>query len=270
MKTVKFILALVATLILSFSAYAQASHTDSTWFRHWSVGMTAGTDGVGTTATVLLGNHLQLRGGYSWFPEVSVGFNKKVQMTSPWEINEKIPIRFAHQTKGPNVFLDIFPSQYARIHYTIGLIATEGSRVIKVYTPNPLPIKPEEVATTGFAVGDRTITSDPEGYGAGYIDVRTLKPYIGVGCGRQCQVDKRVSFQFDCGVMYTGNPRVYSFDWTGYASGVKEPVEVEVTSKDLGTLDPAFMDVGEKGIIDFIESIPVQLVMRFSLCVRLF
>ena len=268
MKTFKFITALVAILILtSLSAQAQVSHTDSTWFRHWSVGVSVGKDGVGATAAVLLGNHLQLRGGYSWFPEVSIGFNKTVQMSSPWEIDQKIPLRLAHQKKGPNIFLDVYPSKSAKIHYTIGLIATDGRSVFRLYTPEPLPIKPEEMATTGFNVGSNTVTTDPSGYGTICMDINKLKPYIGIGAGRQCQVDSRVSFQFDCGFMYTGKPRVYSFDWTG---GVTEPKEVNIVSKDLVGLDPAFMDVGEKGIIDFVEGIPVALVLRIAFCVRLF
>ena len=83
MKHIKTVATLLVAILLSTATlFAQTnwSNTDSTWFRHYSVGVSAGTDGVGVSAAVLLGNHLQLRGGYAWFPKTEIKSNPMIDL----------------------------------------------------------------------------------------------------------------------------------------------------------------------------------------------
>lgn len=270
MKHIKTVAALLVAILLSTATlFAQTnwSNTDSTWFRHYSVGVSAGTDGVGVSAAVLLGNHLQLRGGYAWFPKTEIKSNPMIDMTSPWDIHEKVPVTYFHESRGAKVFLDFFPSQYSKAHFTIGLMNANGAATSGAYTPEPLPIAQEEMGTTGFNTGSNLITTDPNGRMQAYIDIANLRPYIGFGSGWQCSVRKRVSFTFDLGLLYIGSIRTYSFDWN---KGTGYPEEVEITSELLEGKDLDLFFNPKKGLLDIFRSLPVIPHMEFTVSVRLF
>lgn len=266
MKHPYLIIAAIAASLFLAAAPASAQYpTDGTWFRHLSAGVSAGTDGAGIALATPLGDNLQLRAGWSWFPEVGVKATGRVDMDSPWDIHQDVTVRAAHRTNGPSLLLDWFPSAGNGFHLSAGIVATDGRKAVRVYTPDPLPVDEADRASSGFVVGDRMVTTDPEGRAEGCLDINRVKPYLGVGFGRQCSLDGRVAFCLDLGAVYAGKPRVYSYDWT---SG--SPVEVDVTSADVKGLDGDFFGFTKTGVIDAARKVRILPSIRFTLTVRLF
>lgn len=259
------IAAFVAALFLTANTVSAQYPTDGTWFRHLSAGVSAGTDGVGVVVAAPLGDYLQIRAGWSWCPEVTATATGRVNMDFPWDIHEDVTVKAAHRTNGPSLMLDWFPDAENGFHLSAGIMANNGRKTIRAFTPDPLPIDEDDRASSGFVVGDRMVTTDHEGRAEGCVDINRVKPYLGMGFGRQCSLDGRVSFCFDMGAVYIGRPRVYSYDWTG-----TEPVEVDVTSADVNNLDATFFSFTKTGLIDIARKVRVLPTVRMTLTVRLF
>lgn len=266
MKRIITIIAVVASLLVAAGARAQ----DSSWIGHLSVGVTAGVDGVGFNLATPIGDRFQVRAGYSFMPKSQATFSNYVSLNEPWNIHGNVTVSGGIRWNGPTLFFDWFPApDRSHFHLTAGLVAVGGERAVRGWTPDPLPIDEEDRATTGFAVSSGTVTTDPDGRAEGFIDFLTPKPYLGIGSGRECRKDSRVSFAVDLGVMYAGRPRAYSFDWTGHAYG-EPPKEVEVTSADLGGLDGPFFDFTTEGLIDIARKMRFVPVLRLGLYVKIF
>ena len=266
MKKYITIIAVVVALATTHVSGAQ----ERPWIGHLAVGFTAGGEGLGINLATPLGDRFQLRAGYSMTPRLQATFSNYVSIDEPWSIHGPVTLSGSYQTKGPTLFLDFFPAPWSsRTHLTLGLVATDGRRVLRGWTPDPLPIDSEDMGTSGFTVADGTVTTDPEGRAEGFVDVMTLKPYLGFGAGRECCRDSRLSLTVDVGLVWFGKPRAYSFDWTAHAYG-GAPKEVEVTSADLANLDSPFFDFTDDGVIDIARKLRAAPLVRIGLYVKLF
>ncbi len=225
---------ILGALIISATAVAQK--TDSRLFNHLGIGVTAGIDGIGGQLAVTMGNHFQLRGGYS-FNEISTSkapfFAKKPfeEYVAPYLRfpADRLPSNIRESFKVPegstvdlagsmklgqfNLLLDFYPFTSGSFRITAGTFIG-GSHLIDV-TAGPLPCDPAEYNNAYIKLGDSRVGTDKDGVLK--FDVRrpSVKPYLGLGFGRG--VPKGiVSFGFDLGVMYnTSDFKMYTYDLDG-------------------------------------------------------
>ncbi len=259
-KTFAFLAALAVSL-LSFSAYAQE---DKQVFNHVALGVSAGIDGLGVEAILPATPFLQIRGGYSFFPYTY----KNTLNLGQYEMNGKtielnnIPLTASIWKGGlGKVLLDIYPGKTLPFHFVAGAFIGSGKLVGGCLDGSKAI--PQEDYKTGIGMNGITISSDEKGMV--YADAAVLKvlPYLGLGFGRGLNPNKRVTFSFELGVVYTGGIKATVYDYSN-PSGVQSHV---VTSKDLIADDGKQMD---GGVIDKVSGIPVLPMMKLGLYVRLF
>ncbi len=250
-KNILFI-ALLAMLKISQNASAQYIFTKSDKvdefgvFQHVGLGVFAGTSGWGVELGTPITDYLQLRAGYAFNHDFSADFD--VHYTSNNWVRDETEAEAKLKTGGFHALLDIYPSSEYTFHFTTGLFFGKE----RAFTAeNKEPIKN---GGGGLEIGDYIVGFDQNGIAHAAIEVKKVRPYVGLGFGRLVP-RSRVSFSFDMGVQFWGTPTVYGLsengkDWT------------KVTSKSLDNKD--------EGFIDILSDVKVYPVLKFTLSGRIF
>ena len=253
---IKHILLLTIMAFAVTGASAQDDN-DKNLFSHLSVGVTAGTPGIGADVAMPIGNYVQVRAGFSMMPKFKFGTDLELSdvpnvadayIPSTVEVEAKIGF-----TNG-KVLFDIFPFKKSAFHITAGAYFGSSS-VIKAYNKEDgLLIDVTEYNNShpnqmiGYELGDYLLTPDRNGNINAEIKTSGFKPYIGFGNGRAVP-KKRLGFMFEAGVMFWNSPKIY-------CNGE------ELKSENLDS------DSGD--IVKLISKIKIYPVINFRLCGRIF
>lgn len=232
-------------------------------FNHVAVGISVGIDGLGLEAATPLGDHFQLRGGYSIMP---FSYNKNMNFGTANVGNkprnmDNVPLN-AKLWKGGigNVLADWYPGN-GPFHVTAGVFIS--GKFASADADLRRSLDPEEYGTLGIGFeGGPAFTTDSEGFA--HVDARVLPvmPYVGIGAGRAIK-DGRVTFTFDLGALVTGGIKPQSYNYIRNSLNPSNPVEViDITSKAVNNRD--------NGWIDKISGIPVFPLLKFNVLVKLF
>ena len=278
MKKVVTLLLLALWAIPGLRAQAPAQtrapvQEDPFLFNHLSLGIVAGTDGLGGELAIPLGRNIILHGGYATtsLPFISYSRSFDVQTDSPWSIHEPVTGKATLTMDNARLIFDLFPYKTGVFHFSLGAVYNfNPNGFLHVSSADPLPIPSREFATTGIEIEhsgalSEYITTDPQGYlmadfRMGDLGVKNLRPYVGFGFGRAVS-EHPVTFNFDLGVIYCGSVKAYAYDYIN-ADAAGNPKDVEITSQVTSGYD--------EGVIDFLGKFPVYPVVKFSLFVKLF
>lgn len=233
-------------------------------FNHVALGLSAGLDGLGIEAATNLGNHFQLRAGYSLMP---FGYNKALNLGTAKIGGEtrsfnNVPLSVKMWQGGDGKLLaDWFPGE-GTFRVTAGLFVGSG----KFLTGNldlSKSLQADEYGRVGIGFeGGPAFTTDSKGIA--HVDAMVLKvmPYVGIGVGRAI-CDNRVTFSFDFGALVTGGIKPQSYNYIKNTLDPSKPVDViNVTSAAVNNKD--------KGWIDKISGIPVFPMLKLGVFVKLF
>lgn len=204
----KTIILSLAALILSVNAGAQV-------FDHLSIGLGAGTDGLGIELAAPLGNHVDIRAGYG--AAVGLvgytlhGIRLPEHPANPNSKDVPVPMKMGFGMNDARLLFNIYPSATKGFHFTVG--AYMGS---PAFLSGKLVNMPSDYETMGIDV-DGYVVKAKNGVLATKLAAPGLggksfavKPYVGIGFGRAVDRDRRVSFCFDLGVQYQGKAGLWA------------------------------------------------------------
>lgn len=184
----KTLLSIVVAIASTLSASAQ------NWFsydvcNHLSVGVEAGSPGIGLSAATTLGSHLQLRGGVTVMP--SFKFSNELMADyyydSSWTyggyyVDAEAKTGFVNG----NLLVDFFPAKNSSFHFTVGAYFG-GSKIIEAYNKEDGDL----LNYGNIHIGDYRLTPDEKGNINAQIKTNSFKPYVGLGFGRSVSKKKR-------------------------------------------------------------------------------
>ena len=284
----KYLISLIALSVLAQGAFAQDdAKNDSFFLNHVALGVTGGFDGVGGDIILPLGRHIQVRGGYStlaFYTYQSPAVH--VNITDPWTIDDDISASVNANVEGARLLFDFYPGRKGGLHFTVGAyygLNTERG-VIGITSTDPLPIPESEWGNTGIELKrdgapSEYVTTDKQGYLK--VDLRmgnpigeslgmpTLRPYAGIGFGRNLKEKGSLSFTMDLGVLYCGNWGVYGWDYLNDDNG--KPVRIQ--RKDLSDFDDKMGDAKKyvDMAFDYMDNkLPIAPILKFNLVFKLF
>ncbi len=229
-------------------------------FDHMSVGVSAGTTGLGFELAAPITDFVQIRAGYHFLPK-SVTYTRGIDYT--YTDKSVVPyikgkegttdVEFKLNLGNADILFDVYPTRKTMFHFTAGAFIGRND-IITAQNINEIHGVEEG---EGLLIGDYVIgpytreETDPK-YGYCFAKIKTskFKPYLGIGVGRAVP-KKRVSVCGDFGVMFWGSPGVYAEN--------KYDGDVKVTKDDIGDHD----DGGAFKIISKIVVYPV-LTLRIN------
>ncbi len=222
-----FIFVALATM-LSMSMHGQ----DDDMLRHFSLSAGLGTTGITVDVGTELGKNINIRGGIDYMPKIkhTTGLTLTVvNQTEEIDISD-VPERKVdvtgtlHNTTG-HVLLDIYPSSEHGFHVTLGAYLAGNRKVVDVINKESDLLKmvadlnarrgdfadiPLSYGQVAAKMGDYNIMPDDNGNASANIQVRKVRPYVGVGFGRAVPSQSGLKCMFDLGVQFSGKPHVYN------------------------------------------------------------
>ncbi|MBR3031381.1 MAG: hypothetical protein IKH93_09585 [Bacteroidales bacterium] len=257
-----FILLAAVTLLSGNVSYAQENGV----FNHIALGVTVGDDGYGIELAAPIGNHIQVRGGYSLMPfTVTRPFTfGNVTVNGDTREMNNIPFSAKLLEGGQGrLLLDINPSKDASFHFTVGAMFGKGN-LLSTKGDIRNVLYPDEYGSRGIGLlPECVISSDKDGYLP--IDLKTNKiwPYLGIGFGQAVNPERRITAVFDLGVAYSGNWQMTAYDMVEYYGGFSDsPRLVPLTSEAVRKHD--------RGAFDKLAKFPVFPIARLNVYFRLF
>ena len=229
----------LAALFLSVSAGAQV-------FDHLSIGFGAGTDGLGFELAAPLGNHVDIRAGYG----TAVGLlgytvNEIRLPEHPANSNSNdvpVPLKISLGMNDARLLFNIYPSANKGFHFTVGAYMGAPSFIRGKLINMPSDYNTMGIDVDGYLVKatNGVLTTELCAPGLGGKSF-AVKPYVGIGFGRAVDRDHRVSFCFDLGAMYQGQPGLWA-----EGEGVTGRIEkVQLTSKHIDEVGEAIEEYGK-------------------------
>lgn len=205
----KTLLSLVVAIASALGANAQ------NWFsydvcNHLSVGVEAGSPGIGIDVATTLGSHFQLRGGVTVMPTIK--FSNELMAESQYfndyygdygYYTDYVDVEAKTGFVNGKLLLDFYPSKNKIFHLTVGAYFG-GSKIVEAYNK-------EDGALLDYRniyIGDYQLTPDDNGNINAQIKTNSFKPYVGLGFGRSVSKRKMLSFQVDMGVQFWGKPKL--------------------------------------------------------------
>lgn len=268
----KKIIIVLLSLCAGIGAHAQSK------IFHFGIGLNAGTNGAGLDASIGLTRFVQIRGGFSYVPQMDftyqasvfneatqfisgINFNPSLKDKLIPEIDKMTQVKIQPNMMTYHALLDLYPA--GGFHFTVGAyfgqenvarmyslgndmkpIALANGFIDQYNATNPqIPISP-----LGVHMGDYVFTPDAEGNLDVEMRVRHIRPYFGIGFGRAVPRRSRVGMSLDLGVQYWDKPSFYN-------NG--ELAEPSVISKDH---DP---------LTNTITSLPLYPVATLRICGRI-
>lgn len=266
----RFALSLVVPLIC---LVLQAQHPwDTNFFNHLSVGVNAGTPGVGADVAMPVCKFIQVRAGFVKMPDFNINASLDASETQYFDASGtlqqlpegKLKIQGKPKLANGMIMLDLLPIPISSFHITVGAYFG-GSDIIEMYNredgalsiineandqiaqwnaQNPgNPQKP-----IGLELGDYLLTPDAAGNVRATFSTKKFRPYAGLGFGRAVP-RKRIGFRTDIGCMFWGKPTIKCNGET-------------ISASDVG---------GDEGkIIRAMSKIKIYPCISFRLCGRIF
>ena len=260
--------AILASL-LAISVFSVRAQEDKQIFNHLAVAPTIGFDGIGAEAITTLTPYVQVHAGIAMMlPYIPVNGSSIKAIPETIDINGNVrqlrnnisAVASLNSVSG-NILFDIFPGKTTPFHFTVGLYISDP-KLFAVDVDASKVLKQDEYASYYIQLNQNNpqtrISSDAKGHIKADLSYWTVRPYFGIGFGRGLRSDKRVSTTVDLGVVYAGNPKVQSYDYTLSAEG--KPV----------VFTSAMLDNKDKGIIDIVSKIPVLPVVKVNIYIRIF
>lgn len=240
--------ALLAALLCAGCLCAGAQETEKVKpFRNLSIGVEAGTTGVGVEIATNLHRNFSLRAGFVTFPlsinttfdiategvngqtldalvnqypEVKTALEAKGLPTSSGQLDTDVDLTAKLGLASGKVLVDYYPWSRKTFHITAGAYFGE-SKLVKV--DGYLPQKTIDVMNTANAylpagskisttvnIGDQEIdVNDLNGHVDAWVKRNGFRSYLGIGFGRAVPKN-RIGVQFDLGAMFHGTPKIES------------------------------------------------------------
>ena len=265
---------LVMTMaVLGFEiAEAQLKEDDFGLFNHLSVGVSAGTDGIGLQVAAPLGTLVTMRVGYSFMPAFK--YKKTIDIGSdPAFITNELDLEAKLKMNQFSLLFDYYPFTHSSFRLTAGAyIGT--SKIVNAYNKSPF-VESSQWGTAGIQLAEGngvydkyTIVTDKNGNVEADLKVNAFRPYIGIGFGRSVP-RKRIGLSVDLGVQIWGTPKVMTnlmyFD--GNEGDFVTRYE-DVNKNRITRTDKDYEDI--KDAVKTIHKIGVYPVLTFRLNGRLF
>ena len=241
------VLFLIAVALFSAQGMKAQDVEEFGLFDHVSLGVGVGTTGIGIEAAAPLGNHFQLRAGYTFDP----GIKYKQNVDYKYHGDKYTTKAEAELNIGDvNLLVDWYPFTNKTFRVTAGAYIGK-ERFVTAQNLDPLAHDPDE----GIYIGDKFIRVGDDKIAHAAIKVNAFKPYLGIGFGRAV-AKSRLAFNFDLGVQFWGKPTLVGLDPdTGKWEEAKK-------SSDLGKEGDEFLDI--------LSKIVVYPVLQFRLTYRIF
>lgn len=248
MKKVIFLWAFVCLNVLFNPVSAQK---ELGIFNSLSVGVSAGTTGIGVDVATPVTPYLAIRGGVSIMPSFNLSTDVDVDLLSvdaglsdPLKIDLTGGIK---RTSG-ELLVNVYPFPRSSSFFVTAGAYFGGSKLIKITGhSDELAEAIKEGTDAGIVIGDQTIPVDKNGNVSGGLKVSNVRPYVGLGFGRAVP-KKRIGVQFELGVQFHGSPELYT---------------------NVGNLGSALSE-GDDDFSKIMDKLTVYPVMKVRFCGRLF
>ena len=264
-------------LLLSGSVSAQAQTGSGSPFSV-AAGLSAGVvDGIGGEIAVGVTDRINVRAGYSVFPNM---FVKEYSISLPaWGSNPASETAFTGKgSNSANVLVDFHPVPSGSFHVTAGVFFGPDD-FVKVFNTKALPESYHAAGVNYYLDEDKDditkyyrIRSDEKGIMNASLKTMAFRPYVGLGFGSAIP-RHRVGGLLDLGVEYTGG-----LDLRADAVSIKGETEsipittggVLMTVKEMRKQDTDKAYYKYFDYIDQVRSLPLLPFVRFSFFVKLF
>lgn len=245
MKKIIFLWAILSIAMMCSPVSAQK---ELGIFNSLSVGVSAGTTGIGIDVATPVTPHFAIRGGVSFMPGISFDADVDVDLKDPkLEENSSLNLTGNMKRASGELLVNYYPFLSSSFFVTAGAYFG-GNKLLKVKGHSD---KLAEYVNGGnqasIIIGDQEIPVDKNGNVSGGFKVSGFRPYIGVGFGRAVP-KKRIGVQFELGVQFHGSPKLYS---------------------SAGDLSGALAD-SEDDFTKVMDKLTVYPVMKVRFCGRLF
>jgi len=174
----------------------------------WGLGIKGGLRGVGFEVIKGFGDRINIRFGYSAF-EMPFTLNQSLES---FEIQADTRLVLG----GPSLFVDLYPVKNY-IHFTLGAVQNRTLVGLSLSTTNSFPYG--DIMIPPSEMGSITAQVTPE---------LPFSPYLALGFGNTLSRNHRVSFNFEIGAIYHGEPQV-----TLTGEGVVGPIASENNARIL-------------------------------------
>ena len=230
-----------------------------------SLGAGTGLDGTSFELAASLGSHFQVRLGYG--TAFGLGYTLRddngiyVPQHPALENSPEVsvPVKLSFARNDARILFNIYPGQRATFHFTFGAYLGSGS-----FFKGVIKDLPDDYNTLGLEMGDYTvkainnqIRAELRAFGLGSPGFAVL-PYAGLGFGRPVRPDKAVTFSFDLGAAYQGEPSL----WARSVKSDGSKAYVDVSRNDV-------IDISEV-VDEYGKYLNFWPVINFHLYVRLF
>lgn len=245
MKRIILLCALIAMSAISLSVSAQK---ELGIFNTLSVGVSAGTTGIGVDVATPVTPHFAIRGGVSFIPGIKISTDVDVDLTDPdlGSYPTNLDLKGSMSRASGELLVNYYPFLSSSFFVTAGAYFA-GSKLVKIDGhSDKLKEYVDKGGNAGIVIGDQTIPVDKNGNVAGGLKVSGFRPYIGVGFGRAVP-KKRLGVMFELGVQFHGTPKVYT---------------------SAGELGNALGD-GDDSFTKIMDKLTVYPVMKIRFCGRL-
>lgn len=213
MKTKFF--SLVCALLLGAAFTSVSAQSDNGvkmgLFNHLSVGVSASTLGYGFDIAMPVSPYLTLRGGVDIMPSITFDTDVDVDVDVAGYSNS-YSVNIEGDTKRTQTYVlaNIYPFKRSSFFLSAGAYFG-GAKVVgaKGQTDDPqlLNLINNYQDQIGVVIGDYTLPFDKDGSVTGSIEVKKVRPYVGLGFGRSVPY-RRIGFAFELGVQFHGTPQV--------------------------------------------------------------
>lgn len=258
-------------------AYAQLDEDEFGIFNHVSLGVSAGTDGIGFDLAAPLTYNFAIRAGYSFMPKIKykkkeVNIGSDVDFINGGTADQLVDIEGKLNMADFKVLLDFYPFRSSSFHLTAGAYFGK-SKPVQVYNAGPF-LRETAWGNKGIELGtgydSYTLVSESDGNVKAELKTKSFKPYVGIGFGRAVP-KHRLAVQFDLGVQFWGKPEVWgNINSVNPETGMLETRYQKIDKDRIVTegKDKAYKDI--KDAIKTIEKFSVYPVLTLRLNGRLF
>ena len=216
----KKLLLICATALFGFGqAHAQLEEADYELFNHVSLGVSAGTTGIGFEVAAPITDQFAVRAGYSFMPKFK--YSQKLTLDEGDLAAFYVNGQYVHEVElegklnigNFSLLFDWYPWKNSSFRVTAGAYIGK-SALVTVTNKEPF-MNPEyagkagiDLSRTGSNIMEKyTIVTDAAGNVDAKLKVNGFKPYIGIGFGRAVP-RKSIGLQFDLGVQFWGKPEL--------------------------------------------------------------
>lgn len=229
----------LATVIVALCAVSLQAQ-DNNILRHYSLSGGVGTTGFTVDVGTMFTDFIGIRGGIDYLHNIKYGEdldlsyvyddldNADIEIPDYIDVSA-VPTEVAVQGKldsfTGHALLDIYPFKKVGFHLTVGAYFAQKDNIVTVYNRKEGSLKmvadfnarrgdfegiPASYGQVAAQLGGYSIKPDDNGNASAYINVKKVRPYVGLGFGRAVPKTSRMNCQFDMGVQFWDTPMVYN------------------------------------------------------------